>query len=158
MELNETRLSARERTIVVSVSVGFLIVSSLVTYLSIVYAFPAHFLGQMWDELVRLRFRSAEASGLIFLVMVVVYPVSVVVALVSAILGMYGKRTRLTSWVLREVDHEQVRKRYEESGLVQTRSDDPEKDIFLSRRVGWTIFLSFIAGGAALLAWFALVE
>ena len=158
MEPNETRLSARERAVVVSVSVGFVIVSSLVTYLAIVYAFPASMLGHLWDDLVHLRLGNARAWGVAFLIYVVVYPGSVVVALVSAILGMCGKRTRLTSWVLREVDHEQVRRRYERSGHVQTGRDEPDKDIFLSSRAGWTIFLGFLAGGAALLAWYALVE
>jgi hypothetical protein len=158
MEHNQARLSARERAIVVSVSLGFVIVSSSITYLAIAYGFPALTLGAVWDEISQLRLGRAGAWGIALLIYVVVYPASVVVALVSAILAMYGKRTRLTSWVLREVDHEQVRRRYERLGVVQTGSDDLAKDIFLSSRVGWMIFLSFIAGGAALLAWYALVE
>jgi hypothetical protein len=163
MEQKLSKLTPRERAAVVAVSVGSLVVLSFVAYLSVVYWFPAPLVRGIWDEVSHRRLKSQRA---VWLAMALVYyvaiqPVLIIASVVSAFDGAIGKRTRLTQWILREVSHEQVRKRYDEE-----LADSPDgvspldriQNVFLPSWLGWAVFLGIVVAGAALLAWSAMHE
>jgi hypothetical protein len=156
-------LSFRERCQVIGITLGFLLVLGFLAWLAFTYTDPGAALAGISDA-----FRAGKVrTGLSLCACIVFYvaglPVGLALSAVGLFQGALGRRTRLTKAILREMDHEEIRKRHER----MLKALDAEKELsrtdrvlhsYLPPAVGWGIFLALLALVVAALVWSATRE
>lgn len=159
----EFNLTPHERFQVIGISLGFLLVLGFLAWIAIGFAFPATLFAA-----VESAFRGGNprmglkaCAGLVFYV--IGLPVGLIVSMLGIVQGARGKRTSLTMWILRMMNHDEVRKQHEQklqSLEFEGKLSATEKvfQSFLPQSTGWGILLGLMILAAAVLTWFALRE
>jgi hypothetical protein len=156
-------LSLRERCQVIGITLGVLLVLGFLAWLVFTYTDPAAALAGISDAFRTGKVRTGLSLCLCIVFYVIGLPVGLAFSTVGFWQGALGRRTRLTKAILREMDHEEVRKRHER----MLKALDAEKELsrtgkvlqsYLSPAVGWSILLTFLALAVAALVWSATRE
>ena len=165
MEHNDGKLSLsfRERCQVIGIALGFLLVLGFLAFLAITYAAPTTLLALIPDAFRAGKIRTGLGLCATMVFYVAGLPVGLILSAVGIIQGALGNRTRLTRWVLREMNQAEVRKRHERMlKSLEAEGELSRKDVvlqnYLPPAVGWGILLGFLVLVVAALVWFATRE
>jgi hypothetical protein len=157
-----------ERLKVVGVSLGFVLVLGFLGWLFWTFnpIRDTAWIGkEFWEPVGVGPYRVAKGIAALFTgtCYLVLLPIACLVFVAGVFHGLRGRRTRLAAWVLRDMSHEEVRKRHE--GVL--RSLDAEGQLsptekvlqgYLPPAVGWAIFLGLLVVAVGALVWAATRE
>jgi hypothetical protein len=152
-----------DRCKVVGVASGFLLVLGVLAYLAATFAPPAFLLDGIAEGFRSEKPRRALGLGAVLLFYVAGLPAGIAGSCIAVVQGMRGRRTRLTTWILRESSQKEVRERHEEAmRALETRGElspaEKMAQTYLPPALGWGLLLGFLLLVVGILVWTATRE